>query len=77
MKEQLEQLLNDLTLEEKASLTSGSDNWHSTAVERLGIPALKLSDGPNGVRGETRDTHPVTSASFPVGTALVQPGILT
>ena len=70
MKENIERLIRDLTLEEKARLTSGSDNWHSGSVDRLGIPALKLSDGPNGVRGETRDTHPVTSASFPVGTAL-------
>jgi beta-glucosidase len=63
-------LLDQLTLDEKASLTSGADQWHSTPVERLGIPALKMSDGPNGVRGLARDAHPVTSASFPVGSAL-------
>lgn len=68
--EEIERTLLDLTREEKLSLTAGSDMWHTTPVDRLGLPAMKLSDGPNGVRGETRDTHPVTSASFPVGTAL-------
>ncbi len=66
----IEEILQELSMEEKLSLTAGSDQWHSAAVDRLGIPRLKFSDGPNGVRGETRDTHPVTSASFPVGTAL-------
>jgi beta-glucosidase len=43
-------LLGELTLEEKASLVLGSDIWHTAGVERLGIPALTLSDGPHGLR---------------------------
>lgn len=37
-----------LSLEDKASLTSGSDFWHSQAV--AGIPSILLTDGPHGVR---------------------------
>ena len=39
-----------MTLEEKASLCSGGDFWHTKAVERLGIPATMVSDGPHGLR---------------------------
>ena len=34
------ELLQQLTLEEKAGLCSGGDFWHTKAVERLGIPAM-------------------------------------
>lgn len=44
------QLLTQLTLEEEASLCSGSDFWHTQAVERLGIPAVLVTDGPHGLR---------------------------
>jgi beta-glucosidase len=44
------ELLTDLTLEEKASLCSGADFWRTTAVDRLGIPAIMVADGPNGLR---------------------------
>lgn len=39
-----------LTLEEKASLTSGASFWTTQGVERAGIPAIVLTDGPHGVR---------------------------
>ena len=68
MSQRVEGLLAALTLDEKASLTSGSDMWHGHAVERLGIPALKVSDGPVGVRGDR--WVGTTSACAPCGTAL-------
>lgn len=46
----IDQLLQKMTLEEKASLYSGSDFWHTQPVERLGIPAVMMCDGPNGLR---------------------------
>ncbi|MCR8693753.1 glycoside hydrolase family 3 C-terminal domain-containing protein [Rhodococcus pyridinivorans] len=42
-----------LTVEEKASLTSGSDFWHTEPVPRAGIPSIMLTDGPHGVRKQT------------------------
>ena len=64
----IEDLLTQMTLAEKVSMTSGSGMWYSTGVERLGIPRLKVTDGPNGARGESREG--ATSACFPCGTAL-------
>ena len=39
-----------LTLEEKASLCSGSDFWHTEGIDRADISPLLLSDGPHGLR---------------------------
>ncbi len=44
------ELLAELTVEEKAALLDGSDFWHTEPVERLGIPALMVTDGPHGLR---------------------------
>ena len=60
-------LLATLTLEQKVSLLAGSDTWH-TMPDVPGVPVLRCSDGPAGVRG-TSWTGP-HSASFPCGTAL-------
>ena len=65
----VDDLLAQLTLDEKASLTAGADLWHTRPVPRLGIPALVLSDGPSGARGTSLAEGP-SSASFPCGTAL-------
>ena len=46
----IQKLLSEMTLEEKCSLLSGADFWHTKAVERLGIPAMMMSDGPHGLR---------------------------
>ncbi|WP_433412823.1 glycoside hydrolase family 3 C-terminal domain-containing protein [Microtetraspora malaysiensis] len=39
-----------LTLEEKASLTSGADFWTTKAIERAGVPSIMMTDGPHGLR---------------------------
>jgi beta-glucosidase len=68
MDERIDELLATLTLEEKASIVAGIDLWHTPAVERAGVPALKVTDGPNGARG-ARWTG-TTSVCFPCGSAL-------
>lgn len=66
----LESLLDQLTLEETVNLLAGASIWTTVAIERLGIPAIKVTDGPNGARGEVFAGGGQTSAAFPVGIAL-------
>lgn len=46
----IEKIIQQMTLEEKADFCSGSDFWHTQPVERLGVPAVMMSDGPSGLR---------------------------
>lgn len=50
----IKKVISEMTLEEKASLCSGADFWHTKAVERVGIPAVMVSDGPHGLRKQAR-----------------------
>lgn len=65
----VEAILKQLTLEEKIGLLSGIDFWHTYPIPRLGVPSIRLSDGPNGVRG-TRFFGSVPSSCLPCGTAI-------
>lgn len=49
----IKKLISEMTLEEKASLLSGLDFWHTKPVERLGIPSVMVSDGPHGLRKQS------------------------
>ena len=44
-------LLNDLTVDDKAALTSGSNMFTVRGIDRVGIPTRRETDGPNGARG--------------------------
>ena len=58
--------LQQLNLKEKVKLISGASLWRTFPIEHAGIPILKVSDGPNGVRGDGGKP----AASFPVGICL-------
>lgn len=60
--------LGALSPDEKAAMAAGADAWHTVAVPRLGISAMKVTDGPNGARGD--GVSGARAACFPVGSAL-------
>ena len=66
MERDIKSLISQMTLEEKASLCSGLDNWHTKPIERLGIPSIRMSDGPHGLRKEVSNQQTsVPSTCFP------------
>lgn len=71
MNDKIAKLLKELTLEEKAGLCSGRDFWHTKNVDRLGIPAAMVSDGPSGLRTQAEngvdENDSRTAVSFPSG----------
>ena len=78
-------LLAELTLAEKASLTSGSGFWYTAPVERLGIPKIMVSDGPHGLRAQPEGGDhvgllgSVPATCFPTASAIASawnPGLL-
>ena len=66
----LAELVDRMTLEEQVSLLSGADFWRTVAVPRLGVPQLKVTDGPAGARGGGALLGGRRTAAFPVGIAL-------
>jgi len=73
--QRIEKLIGQLTLEEKASLCSGRDDWSTQPIERLDIPWIWMADGPHGLRRAPAtnkpgygDQHPATC--YPTASAL-------
>ena len=70
----IKKILNELTLEEKASLCSGADFWHTKAIERLDISQIMVSDGPHGLRknveGSDNPNEAIKAVCFPTASAL-------
>ena len=60
----IQSIISQMTLEEKAALCSGASAWTTTPVERLGIPEMIVSDGPHGVR-RVADVNSMASESLP------------
>ena len=49
-------VVKQMTLEEKIAYIGGHDSWYVRAIDRLGLPAVRMADGPQGVRNNTRST---------------------
>ncbi|KAF9533335.1 glycoside hydrolase family 3 protein [Crepidotus variabilis] len=63
------ELVAKLSVKEKISLLSGPNWWNTNAIPRLGIPSVRMSDGPNGVRGSSHFVQ-TPAQCFPSATAL-------
>ena len=71
--DRIKEIVAQMTLEEKAAMCSGADFWHTEAVERLGIPASMVSDGPHGLRKQDQEgdhlgvNESIKAVCFPAG----------
>ncbi|HEX6485031.1 MAG TPA: glycoside hydrolase family 3 C-terminal domain-containing protein [Ktedonobacteraceae bacterium] len=70
MDKEVDNLLSQMTLQEKVSMLAGTNMWYTTPVERLGIPSLKMTDGPNGARGVGGFVQGVKATCFPAEISL-------
>ena len=67
----IEQILENMTLEEKIALCSGADFWHTKEIKNHGIPSMMMSDGPHGLRKQPESAdmlginESVPAPSFP------------
>lgn len=74
--EKIQNLIEEMSLEEKASLCSGLNFWYLKGVERLGIPSIMVTDGPHGLRKQEGKADHVglnesaAATCFPTASAL-------
>lgn len=66
----IDELIADLTIEEKIALVSGHNFMYTNSVSRLGVPSIRMSDGPHGLRvqnegGDNGVTGSLPATAFP------------
>ncbi len=62
----MEELIQKLTLEQKAALLQGKTTWTTHDFARLGIPSLFVADGPHGMRRQAgKADHVGLNSSIP------------
>ena len=70
MSESVETRLAGLTTEEKADLVAGEGMWSTKGFPAAGIPAIGVTDGPNGSRGGGLLGTGTATACIPAGAVL-------
>jgi beta-glucosidase len=79
VEQRVQDLLGRMTLQEKVAMLSGADWMQSVPNQRLGIPSIKMADGPLGIRswaGPSSETSAevaekqVATTAFPAGIAM-------
>ena len=65
----VKEIVGQMTLEEKAAMTTGVGSWHTYGIDRLDVPSIRMSDGPHGLRlevcKEDGTKYTATEVSFP------------
>ena len=65
-KDRAAKLVSQMTVDEKIELISGKeDGFHTAGIPRLGIPSIRMADGPQGLRNV--DGKNIHSTFFPCG----------
>ena len=71
IKMNIDKIIDEMTLEEKAGLLSGKDMWHTKGIKRLGIDEIMVSDGPHGLRKVLDgESDSIKANCFPTASAL-------
>ena len=55
-KDRAAEIVSQMTLEEKINYIGGYESWYIRGIDRLGLPAVRMADGPQGVRNNTKST---------------------
>ena len=55
-KDRAAEVVKKMTLDEKIAYIGGYERWYVRAIDRLGLPAVRMADGPQGVRNNTKST---------------------
>lgn len=76
MERDIQALISQMSLREKVSMCTGVDFWHLKSIDRLGIPKIRVGDGPHGLRKQIGDDGhmglgpSVPATCFPAGVTL-------
>ncbi len=65
----IDKLIEQLTLEEKAALLGGHKSWHTNKISRLDIPSIFITDGPHGLRKKREDSKETGLGQTEISTA--------
>lgn len=72
VEQRAKEIVSKMTLQEKIEYISGYTSFSLRAIPRLGIPEIRLADGPQGIRNHAPKSTLIRPASFPL-----LPGIVT